>query len=299
MESIIENIRKEAKRILEEKLVDVVIGFEKGTTPYTATPIFIDNPKDVEKLTWDRFCYNNLAVYLKRFSEKKIGIIVKGCDSRSIVALLVENQIKRENLYMIGIPCNGMFDRKIILEKFGKDFSEKDSEVNDLLHYSCKSCSYKNPVECDVLIGNRVEENKDTKYKDISEFENKSIEERWKSFVDEASKCIRCYACRQACPMCYCNVCFVDITSPKWIEPGYNVTDLQSYHLIRAFHLAGRCVDCGSCEIACPMDINILWLTRKLNKDILELYNFETGLDKEKVPPLGTFSFDDKEEFIL
>ena len=98
--------------------------------------------------------------------------------------------------------------------------------------------------------------------------------------------------------MCYCEVCFVDVNNPKWLEGSIEQPDLSFWNLGRAFHLAGRCVDCGACERACPMEIKILNLTRKLNKDVLELYNYEAGVDIKKKPALGEFKFDDKEEFI-
>ncbi|RKZ26579.1 4Fe-4S ferredoxin [bacterium] len=296
-DKIVENIRKEAKRILEEKIVDIVIGFEKGTLPYTASPVFIENPDDVDKLIWNRYCHNNLAVYLRNFPDKKIGIIVKGCDSRSIVALMAEKQLTRENIYIIGVPCEGMLDKNKLLEEFGDNPPAEVKE--EFLYPSCQYCEHKNPVIYDFLTGEPVQEKEEEPYPDVVEFEKKTLDERWKYFQEEASKCIRCYACRQACPMCYCEECFVDTNSPKWLDPGIDLPDLQVWHIIRAYHQAGRCVDCGACERACPMDIKILWLTRKLNKDVRDLFEFEIGIDPEKVPPLGTFSLYDKEEFLI
>jgi len=294
---ITENIREEAKRILKEKKVDLVIGFQEGTLPYMASPVFIESPDEVEKLVWNRYCHNNLAVYLRNFPDKKIGIVVKGCDSRSIVALLAEKQVARENLYIIGVPCDGMLDNKKLLKEFGELLPDKIEDK--FLYSSCQYCGHKNPVLYDFLAGESVQEKEENPYPDVAEFEKKSEDEKWKYFEQEASKCIRCYACRQACPMCYCEECFVDTNVPRWLDPGIELPDLEVWHIVRAYHQAGRCVDCGACERACPMDVKILWLTRKLNKDVKEMFEFEIGIDPEKVPPLGAFSLYDKQEFIL
>lgn len=290
---MIDKIRNEAKRILKEGVVDVIIGFEKGSIPLKSTPVFIENPDDVEKLVWNQFCENNLATYIRRFKGRKVGVVANGCCSRAIVTLIVEGQFKREDIYIIGVPCEGMLDRRRMLA----DGKTEDSADESYLYTNCKYCSHKNPTEYDFLAGEKVEE-KEATFPDIEELEKLSDEERWKNFTDEISKCIRCYACREACPMCYCEVCFVDVNNPKWLEGSIEQPDLSFWNLGRAFHLAGRCVDCGACERACPMEIKILNLTRKLNKDVLELYGYEAGVDIKKKPALGEFRFDDKEEFI-
>lgn len=290
---MVDNIRKEAKRILEEGIVDVVIGFEEGSIPLKSTPVFIDKPEDVKKLVWNKFCENNLARYLRRFKSKKIGIVANGCCSRAIVNLIIEGQVNRDDIYIIGIPCEGMLDRRKML-KDGK--TEKNID-DSYLYINCKYCSHKNPVIYDYLAGEKIDENP-AQFPDVEEIEKLSPEGRWTKFIEEMNRCIRCYACREACPMCYCEVCFVDVNNPKWLEGSIAEPDVGYWNLGRAFHLAGRCVDCGACERACPMEIKILNLTRKLNKDVKELYDYEAGIDVKQKPVLGEFRFEDKEEFI-
>jgi ferredoxin len=122
--------------------------------------------------------------------------------------------------------------------------------------------------------------------------------ERWQHFQQLLAPCIRCYACRNACPMCYCPTCFVDESTPQWLGKSIDPTDTQNFHFLRAYHLAGRCTDCGNCERACPVGIKMRLLTKKLEKDVAELYDYEAGLNLDDPPPLDTYRPDDPQEFI-
>jgi len=315
MQDVQRKIREEAKNLLAAGRVDLIIGFEEASLPLRASPVFIHNEDDLDMLVWNSFCENNLATYLTKVVGRKVAVVAKGCDSRSIVALIVEGQIKREEIIVIGIPCRGMVDRrKIEKEVEGEilEAGEKNGEVlvkgddfegvfkkEDYLYPSCRTCKYRNPVISDILIGEKIKENTEVdEYAEVKEYEKKSIDERREYFGREMGKCIRCYACRQACPMCYCEECFVDSSHPKWIEKGLDSSDLTIWHIMRAYHQAGRCVDCGSCERACPMEINLRFLTKKINKEVKDYFNFETGLDIKVAPALATFSPDDRQDFI-
>lgn len=315
MENLQRKIRDEARNLLAKGSVDLIIGFEEGTMPLRASPVFIHSQHDVEKLVWNCFCENNLATYLAKVGSSKVAVFAKGCDSRSIVALIVEGQIKREQIVVIGIPCQGMVDRRKIEKGVGGQIlgaKEKNNEVlvkgddfekvfekEDNLYPSCRNCRHRNPSIWDILIGEKIEENSEiAEYAEINEYEKKSINERWEYFSRETGECIRCYACRQACPMCYCEECFVDSSYPKWIEKGLDPSDLALWHVMRAYHQTGRCVDCGSCERACPMEIDLRFLTKKINKEVKDHFDFETGMDMKVSPPLAVFSADDRQDFI-
>lgn len=308
-------IRETARKILEKKVVDIVIGFKKGTLPMMTEPILINDPEKTDQLYWDSFCNMNLANYLPKRTEK-IGIFAKGCDSRNIVNHIVENQIKREQIYIVGIPCEGMVDKRKI-EAFldGKELKEiTESETSitlkgegfehtiekkDYLQDNCKTCLHRNPNIYDELVGDLVEENQGPDpYDDVVKIEKMESGEKWDFFQNLIKNCIRCYACRNACPLCYCPTCFVDESDPQWVGKSNDATDTMTFHLLRAYHCAGRCTDCGACEQACPMDIHIRLFTRKLNKDTLEFYNWETGLTLDERPPLDTYKPDDYDKFI-
>ncbi len=324
---MIEKIKETVKKLFDENKIDIFIGYGQGTLSLRSTPCFITGQDGVEKLIWDSSCLNNLAVYLPRFftvqPQKKavklprVGILIKGCDGRSIVGLLKEHQVPRENLCIVGIPCNRMIDIKRAQLQFdGKEIVEAREEGEEiiltdeekksrkfkrteLVAEACLSCQYLTPTVYDILISEEKPEGEKTAGEDkTKEFEKKSIVERWQYFESEISKCIRCYACRQACPNCYCKECFADQTKPRWAGITNNISDIMFYHLGRIFHQAGRCVDCGACVRACPMGIDLRVFTHKLAKDVEELFGYQAGISLEEIPPLATFKPDDPQEFI-
>lgn len=319
MNSMTDKIREQARKLLADKKVDLVIGYGEGDNPMRVQPVFVDKVEDIDKLIWPSFGLINLANYLIRYrnTPHKIGIVAKGCDSRSIVALLKENQIDRDRLHIIGVNCPGMLSRQVAREKVGEIISAevkdggnwsfttvqgtKEVSCFDLIPSNCVACRHHAPVISDVVIGDPITDGaaEDDGYDSVREFEKKPSEERYEYLMKEMSACIRCYACRQACPTCNCGECFVDITQPRWVDKGLDETDLAIWQLIRVYHQAGRCVDCGACEEACPVGVPLLWLTRKMNLIVRERFGFEAGLDPDALPPLANYRKDDPEEFIL
>ncbi len=315
MSSLTNEIREAARKLLLDRRVQVVIGFERGSMALRTRPCFVRKAKDVERLIWNGWCQNSLATYLPKM-EEKAAVVAKGCDSRAVTELIKENQVKRDQVIIIGVPCRGMIDHarveaiaasrpiREVEEKEdrllirGPDF-EETLERSEFLHDSCKTCTHPNPVLHDVLAGRPVVERGGDPYADIEAFEALSQEERWDYLHGEVKKCIRCYACRNACPLCYCPECFVDACRPQWIGRSTDDSDTMVFHLMRAYHLAGRCVACGACERACPVGVDIRKLNRKLSKDVHDLFGYEAGLSMEEATPLATYRPDDPESFIV
>jgi formate dehydrogenase subunit beta len=315
MESLKEKMIHRALLLLTERKVDAVLGFQRGTIPMMSHPILIRHPEGADQLHWDSFCSTNLANYLPQIKER-IAIFAKGCDSRNLVLQILENQIKREQLYIIGVPCQGMLDRRKIqaelngrellgvretsqhLHLLGEGFMDS-LERSSYLQENCAICTHRNAVIHDELLAEPVLEQEGVdRYEDVRAIEAMTASKRWSYFEELLAPCIRCYACRNACPMCFCPVCFVDESTPQWLGKSIDPTDTKTFHFLRAYHLAGRCTDCGNCERACPMSIKVRQLTKKLEKDILEFYGYEAGLSLDQSPPLDTYSPDDPQEFI-
>ena len=310
-----EKIRETAKRLLAEEKVDVFIGYQKGTVPMMNEPLLVNHPDKVDQLYWDNFCGLNLCNYLTKRTDK-IGIVANGCNARNIVTHIIENQIKRDQLYIVGIPCEGMIDHRAVARavkhkeildivqdgaKFvvkGNDF-EETFEKAKYLQSNCAVCRHRNPVIHDEMLGDPVDELTDVSpYSDVEKIEAMDPEKKQGFFTRLISRCIRCYACRNSCPLCYCPTCFVDESAPQWVGKSIDPTDTMTFHFLRAYHCAGRCTDCGACERVCPMGISMRQFTKKLNKDTEEFFSWEAGLDPEKRPPLDVYRPDDYNDFI-
>lgn len=309
-----DKIREISARLLRECKVDMIIGFKKGSMPMMNEPCVIRSADDVEMLVWDGNCGINLANYLTGRTEK-IGIIAKGCDSRNIVTHIVENKIKREQLTVIGVPCKGMIDKhkigamagggvqgvaeengRVVVRSGGE---EQSVERADVLQQNCSVCIHRNPVIYDELAAELVEEQTDVdRYADVREIEALAPAEKWDFFERLLNPCIRCYACRNACPLCYCPTCFVDESKPQWVGKSQDPADVRTFHFLRAFHCAGRCTDCGACERACPVGINMRVFTKKLEKDCFEMFGWQAGMSLEERPPLDAYKPEDPDDFI-
>lgn len=315
MRSYTEKIREVARDLLASQKVDVFVGYQKGTVPMMNSPVLIRDPQKADSLFWDSNCGLNLCSFLTKRKEK-IGIIANGCNSRNIVTHIIENQIKREQLYIVGLPCTGMIDHRAVTRAVapreildvtdegstftvkGADFSETFEKVK-FLQRNCTFCTHHNPVIFDEMISEPVAEPDGAdSFKDVAALESMDLEKRRGFFTQLISRCTRCYACRNACPLCYCPTCFVDESRPQWVGKSMDPTDTLTFHFLRAYHCAGRCTDCGACERVCPVGISMRQFTRKLNKDAGLLFGWEAGLDQEKRPPLDVYRPDDNNDFI-
>jgi ferredoxin len=295
-----------------------VVGHARGSTPFRSTPVFIDKEEDVDRLVFDVTCGNNLARYVRKHGrDGRVAIVARGCDGRAVVQYLSEGQVKREDVLIIGVPCAGVLDHRKVYRlvrnrKVGR-FREEDgklvfagegfevtAERNDVLADACLRCRYPNPPVHDVFVGEASEATPDERHwQELEKLEQLPAAERWAFFEKEFARCIRCYACRNACPLCYCDECFVDQAGPQWFGKGTDASDTMLFHLVRALHLAGRCVECGACERACPLGIRLDPLNARLEREVLDRFGYTPGMDPDQTPAMATYDEEDKQEFIL
>jgi ferredoxin len=278
-------LRERARALLEDGTVEYVIGWEAGRFEGQTTPAFVREASDADRLIYNEHCSNLLAKYplSDTTTVGRIGVVVRGCDSRGINLALKDGQIAREHLYLIGIECAGILDAR----------SGERSAV-------CTTCTHRNPVVYDELIGELVEERSDPgRFEDIERIEALSPEERYEYWAGVFSRCIRCKACRDACPGCTCKECFTDQNAMGWQGKETSLVENQNYGITRMFHAGERCIECGACERVCPMGLPLMQLCRKVVKDAQDIFGeYVAGIDDETPSPLDTYLLEDVEEFM-
>ncbi len=333
-QKITEEIRAQAERLLSSGEVEAFLGYEKGSLPMSVRPFTARKPEDAGRLVWNSFCVLNLANYLPALLKSlepprrpgdpppegplpRVAVVATGCWSRNIVVQIRENQVDRDRVTIVGVPSRGMVSAmKVRAAVNGREITavtEEDhlllvegngfrQEINrwDVVRDNCKTCRHPDPVIHDILIGKKAGQRQvQEPFAQVKDIESKDSARRWQWFAEAFESCIRCYACRNACPLCYCPTCFVDDSRPQWVGKSTDRTDTLLFHLLRAYHCAGRCTDCGSCESACPVGIPMRLLTKKLNMDVLEMYGSEAGMSLDEPLPLTTYDPSDPQGFVL
>lgn len=316
-----ETMKKRALELLEDGTVSRVIGWTAGEFSYDMTPAVFLSIEEVEKkFAYNGFCGSNVSKYLIKESEKEGRVLafLKPCDTFSFNQLCAEHRIKRENVYVAGIPCDGMADpRKIkasgvdgitgITEENGKYtvktvYGDSEFEKAEITEERCLTCKSRRHAVYDELIG---EEGGDRpgcgRFDLVEKLEKMTSEERFEFWRGELSRCIRCNACRNVCPACTCEQCVFDNPNSGISQKAAADTfEENMYHIIRAFHVAGRCTDCGECSRVCPENIPLHLLNRKFIKDINSLYGeYQAGDDDESRNPLTSYSQNDADPGIV
>ncbi len=310
-----------AKALLESGEVARVLGWKQGETVYDVEPAFFASAEELENFVYNGFCGANLSKYMIEASklEGKTLVFLKPCDSYSFQQLLKEHRVDREKAYIIGVGCKGKLsvsniEADGILDIQGADYPDAANTLTVKTLYGDKQVSYasamlerchvckgKEHVIFDELIGESADTVDADRFAEVQRIEAMSAEEKFAFFQKELSKCIRCNACRNVCPACSCRKCVFDSVKFDSAQKA-NATPFEEkmFHIIRAFHVAGRCTDCGECSRVCPQGIPLHLFNRKFIKDINELYGeYQAGSDLEAKGPLTSFTQGDAEPSIV
>ena len=315
-----ETMIKRAKELLADGTVNRVMGWKKGEFAYDITPAVFETAEELDsEFVCDDFTQANVSKYLVSESAKEGRLLafLKPCDTYSFNQLIKEHRINRENVYVIGIPGGSKLDiEKIkakgitgILGVKNEDYTLKIETLYgtetmpfyEAVSDKCKSCKSKKHVVYDELIGEDGDVLDSDRFEMVEKLENMTAQERYDFWREQLSRCIRCNACRNVCPACTCENCVFD--NPKsGIDQKAAADSFEEnmFHIIRAFHVAGRCTDCGECSRVCPQNIPLHLLNRKFIKDINSLYGeYQAGADTTSRAPLNDYSTDDCEPSVV
>ena len=309
---------EKAISLLENGTVASVLGWKKGEFDYDITPAVFTTAEDItENFVWNDFCGANFSKYLvakTKKSEGKILVFLKPCDTYSFNQLLTEHRFDREKVYAVGVPCEGMVDAEKV-KAVCEGISAIECKDDTLLVYSiyedepvvvntaeviaerCVNCKSKKHVAYDELIGEDGDVIDSARFDEVEKLEKMTADERFAFWQNELSKCIRCNACRDICPACTCEQCVFDNPkSPVENKAPANSFEEKMFHIIRAFHVAGRCTDCGECSRVCPQNIPLHLLNRKFIKDIDSFYGeYQAGAEVGSRAPLVNYTTEDLE----
>jgi len=295
--AITEAIKTEAQRLLSAGEVAAIVGYAAGRRTGSAQPIVVTDTADAAKLIFTPACVNNLAVYLTKAKKEipkngKIGVVVKGCDLKALVGLMGESQLKREDLYLIGVPCAGVLASTV---------QPAAALTAESIAPKCRECDAHLPTGCNYVpnVALPAQPQLEGTYSaEIARLEALTPAERWAYWKEQFAKCIKCYACRQVCPFCFCEQCLCDRNKPQMVETTPRPAGNTAWHIVRAMHLAGRCAGCAECERVCPMDIPLNLLNRKMAKELKELFDYEAGFEVNDKRPLSSYDEKDDQSFI-
>lgn len=315
-----QGVTQKAIALLQSGQADRVLGWKAGEFFYDLTPAVFTTVEEVKKdFVYGLWSGANLSKYLIAESKKggKVAVFLKPCDSYSFVQLQKEHRIKRENVYAVGVQCDGMCDAEAIREAgcvgmtAAEDrgetllvhtlYGDKEISKSDALLAKCRSCKSKRIADFDELIGQQGDDIPSDRFGEVAKLEAMTAEERFAFWRKELSKCIRCNACRNVCPACSCEKCVFDnAASGVQNKAAANSFEENLFHIIRAFHVVSRCTDCGECSRVCPQKIPLHLLNRKFIKDSNELYGvYQAGADFDSQPPLMDFTMDDPEASVI
>lgn len=317
MQKIEDLMRAKAAAVLADGAADCVLAWKRGIFPYDHAPALFRRGDDLADLVYDVFCPANLAKYLLATSRagERAAVFLKPCDTYGVNQLLKDHRVVRDRILAIGTPCGGMVDvKKLRGAGCGTILAVKDRgdvltvttakgpvtvAKGEVLLRKCLACKGNAYQIADDEIGTPrgTPPAPADRYAEVRTLEGLSPDERFAFWRQELSKCIRCNTCRDVCPACTCEQCVFDHPGSGVDGKAYVDTSQEAlFHIIRAFHVAGRCTGCGECGRVCPQGIRLDLLNHKLAKDIDAFFGpCQPGADADSPAPQSTFRFEDPE----
>jgi coenzyme F420-reducing hydrogenase beta subunit len=328
-ETRIGELRKIVNEVVARDDVKYVIGYSRGSYASRTRPALFHSNDETGKLTWSPLCVNNLAFFLKHAEKlpvprgqepdtRKVGIVVKGCDVRALYQLMQELTIERDEVVIIGVACEKCIDPDrfedaldskgiypdsnlnvfmendiVVVENLDNNGDKTGFALDELVLDKCRRCEAPTPEDADIIIGEKTGPYAEDNYEDLKDLEEMSLGEREKFWDKQFEKCIKCYACRNICPICVCKTCVLDSLKPQWVERGTEFDKKKQYHLMRAYCMLGRCIDCGECERACPANIPLTKLYREGEKMIKEAFDYLPGRNRTDTPIFTRYDMED------
>ena len=260
VETMIEEVRAKVAELLPE--LDGIAALRQtaeGTAPY----LFREGDDLSQLVLTPRYPLAAIVALLqKRYPQARLGVVARGCEVRALVEMAKRAQVDPDRLYLLGVACT--------TEEAEECYCQQPAPRTD------------GWPQADV-VGEPVPPA--PTHPMLAQYAEMSAEERRQFWRQQFTKCIKCYGCRNICPECFCEACALE--NPLWVKPGVLAPPFPTFHLIRAMHMANRCVACRQCELTCPSHIPLTVLYDLIRQDVAELLGYEPGADIQALPPLS------------
>lgn len=255
---MLDTVRAIARDLLQQKTVDGVLGLardEAGVAPRvfdrvdTVAALVLEPKWVLAKIA--------MAVLAQAPEGYRLAVVCRGCDERALVELGKRKRIDPGRLHMIGVACSGS---------------------------QAERCLCPRPWPTRVDAGEKAAGADLSQSDMIRQYLGADRAARLEKWREVFSRCIKCYGCRNACPVCACDTCKME--DRAWAEKGEIAPDMLTFHLMRSMHVADACVACGACQDACPVGIPLMLLQLPLRGVLRRSYQYEAGTDPERLSPL-------------
>lgn len=257
-----EQVRKTVQKLLDSGKISGFVGLKKKYGHIG--PHFFRREDDLDQLsTGDfngagdaRYPLNKLLIHLARaYPQDSFGVLVRGCDERGLKTLYTWNQLNPDNVIPVGIAC--------------------PQELAD-------RCECEKPFPDETVEGSKATA---AAADSVNRLDALDLGGRFDHWMQEFYKCVKCYGCRDICPMCFCKECSLE--DKELVVTDELPPEIPIFHLTRAMHMAGRCIDCGLCSEACPADIPLRTLYKKVAAVMEDEFDYKTGLQAFQKSPLN------------